>query len=332
MIRFLIALECVLLVIVIIGRWFSLDPTPTLSNDPARRAIHRAVDQNDGLSIDGAARASASAQPIGANDRIAIARDLLRPHLTTNAGWDSSEATTAIAIADTAAGDGGTVDNDAAGGEALVGPVATATNNPMATIVRRLERSTFAEAVVPRPSARPAMIDANPPAKPGALPSAKGSPPRPTELTGAAAATETVQAQRLLALLGYRPGAADGVLGGRTETAIRAFQLRAGMRVDGQVSDALLGNLRSAARQAVARRGTDRQAAAAHAGGSGGAMPRWLGTIAGGFQRLIGRDFDSVARPDDLRSYCRQQPDNWVYDEGRSTFVYCEQIASRGRR
>jgi Putative peptidoglycan binding domain len=46
------------------------------------------------------------------------------------------------------------------------------------------------------------------------------------------------EAQRLLTRLGYAPGAADGVLGKRTETAIRAFQRRKGATADGEGSPA----------------------------------------------------------------------------------------------
>ncbi len=49
--------------------------------------------------------------------------------------------------------------------------------------------------------------------------------------------------QRSLAQLGYSPGSADGVPGGRTGSAIRAFQRDIGLPVDGQPSEELLGHL-----------------------------------------------------------------------------------------
>lgn len=55
-----------------------------------------------------------------------------------------------------------------------------------------------------------------------------------------------VTAQNLLRALGYEPGAADGRLGPRTVSAIRAFQRRRHLPVDGQVSGALLVHLSKA--------------------------------------------------------------------------------------
>ncbi|MGQ0664206.1 MAG: trypsin-like peptidase domain-containing protein, partial [Pseudomonadota bacterium] len=63
---------------------------------------------------------------------------------------------------------------------------------------------------------------------------------------------ETVRtAQLLLSVLGYDPGPADGVIGSKTRTAIRAFQSRVGLPVDDQVSEALVARLTEAL--AVAR-------------------------------------------------------------------------------
>ena len=50
-------------------------------------------------------------------------------------------------------------------------------------------------------------------------------------------------AQRGLAGLGYDPGPADGVAGERTRSAIRAFQSKQGLAVDGTVSETLLAAL-----------------------------------------------------------------------------------------
>ena len=56
----------------------------------------------------------------------------------------------------------------------------------------------------------------------------------------------TAMAQRALAELGYDPGPADGLLGTRTEAALRAFQTQAGLPVDGQVDDQVLDALYTA--------------------------------------------------------------------------------------
>ena len=55
-------------------------------------------------------------------------------------------------------------------------------------------------------------------------------------------------AQNLLALLGYSPGPADGVIGPRTRAAIKLFQVRLGLSVDGQLSTDLLVRMSEAAR------------------------------------------------------------------------------------
>jgi peptidoglycan hydrolase-like protein with peptidoglycan-binding domain len=53
--------------------------------------------------------------------------------------------------------------------------------------------------------------------------------------------------QRLLAELGFEPGPADGAMGNRTRTAIQAFQEQQGLRVNTQVSQTLLADLRAVA-------------------------------------------------------------------------------------
>jgi len=47
--------------------------------------------------------------------------------------------------------------------------------------------------------------------------------------------TDVAQLQRVLALAGYDPGGADGILGPRTQAAIEAFQTVVGLIVDGKV-------------------------------------------------------------------------------------------------
>lgn len=52
--------------------------------------------------------------------------------------------------------------------------------------------------------------------------------------------------QRLLARLDFKPGPADGSMGGRTKKAIRLYQQLAGRKVDGKPSSNLLEDLRAA--------------------------------------------------------------------------------------
>ena len=87
-----------------------------------------------------------------------------------------------------------------------------------------------------RPTTGVAAVPSAPPVRPALPPQA-----------GTAASREMVRtAQNLLAALGFDPGPADGAVGTKTRTAIRAFQTRVGMTVDGEVSEALLGRLSEA--------------------------------------------------------------------------------------
>ena len=49
-----------------------------------------------------------------------------------------------------------------------------------------------------------------------------------------------------LAQLSYDPGAADGIFGGKTEAAVKAFQEDSGLEVDGIVGDATWAALEAA--------------------------------------------------------------------------------------
>jgi hypothetical protein len=67
-----------------------------------------------------------------------------------------------------------------------------------------------------------------------ALAAQKSSPPPPTS------SSESVRSiQTSLAALGYKPGAADGILGHKTRNAIEAFQRDRGLPVTGEASAAL---------------------------------------------------------------------------------------------
>ncbi len=68
-------------------------------------------------------------------------------------------------------------------------------------------------------------------------------PNAPSAATSPVPATLIRKIQRSLAQLGYGSGPADGVLGGRTRSAIRAFQRNIGLPVDGRPSEELLGHL-----------------------------------------------------------------------------------------
>ena len=46
---------------------------------------------------------------------------------------------------------------------------------------------------------------------------------------------DVVVLQRVLGMIGYHPGPADGIFGGRTKRAVKTFQRRHGLAVDGRV-------------------------------------------------------------------------------------------------
>jgi hypothetical protein len=51
-----------------------------------------------------------------------------------------------------------------------------------------------------------------------------------------------------------------------------------------------------------------------------------VGSVLGGLQRLLGRDFNSVDRPAELAAYCHGNAETWIYDFGREAFVYCGNV------
>jgi hypothetical protein len=150
--------------------------------------------------------------------------------------------------------------------------------------------------------------------------------PRPDPAT----ARQITHAQTNLAALGYDPGPADGRFGSRTEAAIRKFQKDTRLPGDGRIDDRLLARLDAERRTRAPSR---RQELAARSPGPApkAEKPRErsvFGSVLGGFQRLLGRDFDSARRPRELTAYCRANTDTWIYDFGREAFVYCGNVVA----
>ncbi len=80
----------------------------------------------------------------------------------------------------------------------------------------------------------------------------------PPQVQATAASPSVVEAQRLLAQQGYDPGLVDGLFGGRTRTAIEAYQRAQGMPVTGAVNENLLDALRRTAADPVTTAGVQR--------------------------------------------------------------------------
>lgn len=161
--------------------------------------------------------------------------------------------------------------------------------------------------------------------------------PKPMAAAGQALdRDQVVEAQRLLARLGYSPGAADGIWGARTQQAVDTWRRRSG-RPEGLIDAELLAQLRSDFR---ARAATTASRRTLHAGKQGRttpppgqddstAEPAWVASLAGGFQRLIGREFDSRRNPQGIRDYCAVNRETWIFDEGRRSFLWCGRYPTR---
>ena len=141
---------------------------------------------------------------------------------------------------------------------------------------------------------------------------------------------QIAQAQSKLAALGYNPGPADGRLGSRTEAAVRKFRKDARLPADGLVNDRLLARLDAEARARAPSHRPDLAAIAPRSAPKAEQRRERsvFGSVLGGFQRLLGRDFDSVRRPAELAAYCRANTDTWIYDFGREAFVYCGNVVA----
>jgi peptidoglycan hydrolase-like protein with peptidoglycan-binding domain len=80
----------------------------------------------------------------------------------------------------------------------------------------------------------------------GATRPAPPPPPPPPPSAGAPAATMSVaDAQRKLASLGYQPGPPDGAMGGRTVTALKAFQKDRNLPITGRLDPATISALKA---------------------------------------------------------------------------------------
>src|SRR5512147_1524189 len=91
-----------------------------------------------------------------------------------------------------------------------------------------------------------------------ALSGCQGSSPTafvaPTNTTVVSAPADIREGQRLLNTLGYDAGAADGLIGPRTRSAITDYQARNGLERTGQLTSRLLHQLRSKAQKLEAAR------------------------------------------------------------------------------
>jgi peptidoglycan hydrolase-like protein with peptidoglycan-binding domain len=144
---------------------------------------------------------------------------------------------------------------------------------------------------------------------------------------GKVTARQIAEVQSRLAALGYDPGPADGRIGRQTGAAVREFQRDARMPVSGRIDDRLLAILKQEASSRAQLRQKELQGITASLPKAEQSEERSIfGSLLGGFQRLLGRDFDSIRRPDELSAYCRANASNWIYDFGREAFVYCGNV------
>jgi hypothetical protein len=184
-----------------------------------------------------------------------------------------------------------------------------------------------------RPSIDPASVVSDSTALAAAEPPARTGESLPGQATGGAeeappglSPASVAAAQRHLSRLGYSPGAADGVLGERTRRALADYRRRTGASGDSLLSEALIARLRRDADRAAARDSQRRRVVSYLPRDE--RAPGWMASIAGGFQRLLGHEFDSKKQPGRIREYCLRNQDTWIFDEGREAFTYCGHIAT----
>jgi Putative peptidoglycan binding domain len=278
-----------------------------------------------------------SAGLIGGNERVALAqgmRDQLRRELFGAAASDRQprqadepvgDPPAAAPARDPGTGAGATGDIPASMTASLPPPAESA---PAADAPRQSRAAPKADPPLqaspapPRPQTaaeKPAHIAprASPPARAAVAPA-------PAAAKGIAGDPKVAEAQRLLAILGYAPGAADGRPGRQTTAAVLAYQSAAGLPVDGQIDAPLLSRLRKDMRSPETR--------AAPVPGATATRPASLTErILGGMQRLINRDLDSVRAPKQLAEYCRSRADEWIYDRGQDRLRHCGDINGGGR-
>jgi hypothetical protein len=149
---------------------------------------------------------------------------------------------------------------------------------------------------------------------------------KPSSL-GKVTARQIAEVQSRLAALGYDPGPADGRIGRQTGAAVPKFERDARMPVSGRIDNRLPAILNQEAISRAQLRQKELQGITASLPKTEQPEERGIfGSLLGGFQRLLGRDFDSIRRPDELSAYCRANASNWIYDFGREAFVYCGNV------
>lgn len=173
---------------------------------------------------------------------------------------------------------------------------------------------TATSASVPPPAGP--VGEKNPPIKQPFATAASATPSRPLPPRRS---PEVREAQTLLARLGYTAGAADGIFGPRTQSALLSYQAANGLPADGVVSAPLLARLR----QDDAALTTLPLAPAVAEQEDEGSWSALVSGVSYRIDRLFGRELDSVKRPEQLRAYCRTNRDAWVYDGGRDKLIFC---------
>lgn len=280
----------------------------------------------------------AAAGVIGGKDRVALAQsmhDQLRRELFgAAAGSQPRQANGATT------GEAPT----ATRGAGATGDIPASMSASLPPMDDRAAAGTSAPASVAPPAAQPPPAQtpaATPPqrvspAPPRPAAAAKPTPPptaraaqstrsaAPAAAKGRGGDAKVAEAQRLLAILGYAPGVADGRAGRQTTAALEAYQKDAGLPVDGRIDGAVLARLRKDMRSPVS--------AAKPAPSMAAKQPASLTErILGGMQRLIGRDLDSVQAPRQLAEYCASRADEWIYDRGQDRLRHCGEINGSGR-
>jgi len=149
--------------------------------------------------------------------------------------------------------------------------------------------------------------------------------------------TQVKIAQYLLSRLGYDPGPADGLAGQNTRAAVRAYQRDKGEAADGRITEALVNRLHAEVagggdrrlaevekeREMEERR--EREAEVTRRRENKNVFANFLG----GFQKVLGYEFNSTEDPDKMSAYCSKNVENWIYDFGTEQFVLCRDFVRR---
>jgi hypothetical protein len=173
--------------------------------------------------------------------------------------------------------------------------------------------------------------------KPDNEATARAPSPEPSRSVAKSVETQPVRETRvkttqyLLSRLGYDPGPVDGLAGPNTRAAVRAYQRDKGEAADGKITEDLVNRLSGEVVAEEARRLAEiekRREMEPALNRRRENKTVWA-NILGGFQKVLGYEFNSIEEPDKMNAYCSENVENWIYDFGTEQFVLCRDFVRR---